>query len=216
MRVLVLGGTRFIRPPVIRRLAALGHEVAVFHRGQTEMLLPPQVRSFHGNREQLGDFLATFRAYEPEVVLDTLAMTEQDARTVMATFAGLARRLVVLSSGDVYRAYDRLTGKDPGPPDPTPLTEDSPLRDKLFHYRNAASRPDDWAYHYDKILVERIVTSQPDALPSTVLRLPMCLVPATISTGSFRISSAWTIKGPLSFFLKAKRPCAPYAAMLRT
>lgn len=177
MRVLVLGGTRFIGPPAVRRLLELGHEVAVFHRGQTRTLLPAEVKSFHGDRERLGDFLDDFRAYKPDVVLDTLAMTQRDAEAVIATFAGLARRLVVLSSGDVYRAYDRLTGKDPGPLDPTPLTEDSPLRNRLYHYRDEASGPDDWRYHYDKILVERIVTSRPDELPTTVLRLPMVFGP---------------------------------------
>lgn len=177
MRVLILGGTRFIGPFVVRRLVALGHEVAVFHRGETEASLPTEVWSFRGNRQQLNDYSDDFRAYKPDVVLDTLAMTEQDAKAVMTTFTGLVRRLVVLSSGDVYRAYDRLTGKDPGPPDPTPLTEDSPLRDKLFHYRDVASGPDDWAYHYDKILVERTVMSCPDELPATVLRLPMVFGP---------------------------------------
>lgn len=83
-------------------------------------------------------------------MLDTLALTEQDAKTVVETFTGLARRLVVLGSGDVYRAYDRLRGADPGPPDPTPLTEDSPLRDKLYPYRNAAESPDDVDYNYEK------------------------------------------------------------------
>lgn len=177
MRVLILGGTRFVGPPVVRRLVALGHEVAVFHRGQTKASLPTEVWSFHGNREQLNDYSDDFRAYKPDVVLDTLSMTEQDAKAVMTTFTGLAPRLVVLSSGDVYRAYDRFTGKDPGPLDPTPLTEDSPLRDKLFHYQDAALGPDDRAYHYDKILVERIVTSRPDELPATVLRLPMVYGP---------------------------------------
>lgn len=182
MRVLVLGGTRFIGPPAVRRLLELGHEVAVFHRGeiqeQNQTPLPAGVRSFLGDRKRLADFSADFRAYKPDVILDMLAMTEQDAKAVLATFTSLAHRLIVLSSGDVYRAYDRLTGKDLGPPDPTPLTEDSPLRDKLFHYRDAASGPDDRAYHYDKILVERIVTSRPDELPATILRLPMVFGPA--------------------------------------
>ena len=177
MRVLILGGTHFIGPPVVRRLVGLGHEVAVFYRGQTETPLPQNVKSFHGNRERLGEYVDNFRSYEPEVVLDTLAMTERDAEAVMATFTGLARRLVVLSSGDVYRAYGRLIQQDPGPPDPTPLTEDSPLRDKLYPYREYAEGPDDMQYHYDKILVERVVMARPDSLPATVLRLPMVFGP---------------------------------------
>lgn len=34
MRVLVIGGTRFVGLPLVNRLVAAGHEVAVFHRGE--------------------------------------------------------------------------------------------------------------------------------------------------------------------------------------
>ena len=177
MKILVLGGTNFFGAHAVRRLASKGHDVTVFHRGETEAALPENVRHLHGDRQNLADHTATFRNLKPDVVLDTLAMVEKDAEDVMRVFPGLAERLVVLSSGDVYRAYDRLTGKDPGPPDPTPLTEDSPLRDKLYHYRDSASGPDDRSHHYDKILVERAVMSRPDLLPATVLRLPMVFGP---------------------------------------
>ena len=40
MRVLVIGGTGFIGPYVVRRLVAQGHDVAVFHRGRTQADLP--------------------------------------------------------------------------------------------------------------------------------------------------------------------------------
>lgn len=177
MNVLVLGGTNFIGAHAVRRLISQGHNVTVFHRGETEAKLPEGVRHVYGDRKNLADHAVTFRNLKPDVVLDTLAMVEKDAENVMRVFPSLAERLVVLSSGDVYRAYDRLTGKDPGPPDPTPLTEASPLRDKLYHYRDNASSPDDRSYYYDKILVERAVMRQPDLLPTTVLRLPMVFGP---------------------------------------
>ena len=41
MKVVVIGGTNFLGPPLVRRLVALGHEVAVFHRGRTRADLPP-------------------------------------------------------------------------------------------------------------------------------------------------------------------------------
>jgi nucleoside-diphosphate-sugar epimerase len=177
MNILVLGGTSFIGPYTVRQLVDRGHEITVFHRGQTEAALPAGVRHIHGDRRRLGDYRGEFRELGPEVVLDTMAMTEGDAQAVMETFTGLAGRLAVLSSADVYRAYDRLTSKDPGPPDPTPLTEESPLREKLYHYRDEAAGPELTNYHYEKILVERLITGQPDALPATVLRLPMVFGP---------------------------------------
>jgi hypothetical protein len=66
-------------------------------------------------------------------------------------FKGLARRVVAISSGDVYRAYDRFRRADPGSPDPTPLMEASPLRDRLFPYRDKAHGPDDFLFNYEKI-----------------------------------------------------------------
>jgi nucleoside-diphosphate-sugar epimerase len=85
--------------------------------------------------------------------------------------------LVVISSADVYRTYDRFRKKDPGPPDPWPLTEDSPLRDLLYPYREPDTEPSSFAYDYDKILMERAAQSEPEALPATVLRLPMVYGP---------------------------------------
>ena len=43
MRVLILGGTRFIGPVIAKALAAQGHSVAVFHRGVSQAILPAGV-----------------------------------------------------------------------------------------------------------------------------------------------------------------------------
>ena len=52
-----------------------------------------------------------------------------------------------------------------------PLIEDAPLREALYPSRNKAKGPEDWLYHYDKILVEKAVMNDPD-IEGTVLRLP--------------------------------------------
>jgi nucleoside-diphosphate-sugar epimerase len=177
MRILVLGGTNFIGPAAVRPLAERGHEVAVFHRGKSNAPLPDSVLHIHGDRAQLAEFAGQFREFAPEVVLDMLPFTEKAGRLLVELFTGMARRLVAISSVDVYRAYDRFRKADPGPPDPAPLTEDSPLREKLYPYRDMAKSPDEFMYSYEKILMERAVMSVPDALPATVLRLPMVYGP---------------------------------------
>jgi nucleoside-diphosphate-sugar epimerase len=50
-RVLVVGGTVFIGPSVVRQLAHAGHSVAVFHRGEHEIDLPADVRHIHADRD---------------------------------------------------------------------------------------------------------------------------------------------------------------------
>src|SRR4051812_34447281 len=98
MRVLIIGGTNFIGPHLVRRLAGAGHDVVVFHRGQTRAGLPESVRQIEGDRHRLADYREEFRRFGPEIVVDMIAYTEADAQGLVATFRGLARRAVVISS----------------------------------------------------------------------------------------------------------------------
>ena len=88
---------------------------------------------------------------------------------------------MVASSIDVYRACGVLHASEPGPLEPVPLTEDSPLRTKLQTYPPATVKALQKTFgwlddEYDKIPVERAILSDPE-LPGTVLRLPMIYGP---------------------------------------
>lgn len=176
MRVLVVGGTGFIGSHVARRLAAAGHRVTVYHRGETVADLPPEVDTRRGDRADPASLGAAVAETAPDVVLHVVAMTAADAEAAVTACAGRVGRLVAVSSMDVYRARNRLYGTEPGPPDPVPLAEDAPLREQLYPYRAAAPGPGHVAYDYDKIPVERAVLGHPE-LVGTVLRLPMVYGP---------------------------------------
>ena len=173
MRVLLLGGTGFLGPDVVHRLVDGGCAVTVFHRGLVETDLPAGVRHIHGDRDHIGTYAREFRDIAPDVVVDMKPMTEAHARGLVATFGGLVERVVIVSSSDVYRAYGRLNSTEPGPPDPVPLLEDAPKRERLYADRNA--KPHDRAESldlYDKILVERTVTKE-RRFGAAILRLGM-------------------------------------------
>ncbi len=183
MHILLIGGTGFLGPFVVRQLLDLGHTVTVFHTGEHEPDLPPTVRHIHSPH---GKFPVTtipsdLPALNPDVVILMRANGAEDANAAMQAFKGHAARIVALSSADVYRAFARLNKIEPGPPDPVPLTEDSPLRERLYPYRSDPPLPNDHPRkpfdHYDKILVEQAVLSDPSNLPGTVLRLPMIYGP---------------------------------------
>ena len=171
MNILVIGGTRFIGPAVVKRLACAGHSVTVFNRGRTKADLPASVNQIHGDRHGLSSFAADFHCLAPDVVLDMILYTEEEARILVDVFKGAAGRVVAISSADVYRAYGRLLGLEHGEPDPVPLGEDAPLREAFYPHRAHAQGPDDFKYFYEKILVERVVMSE-EKLPGTILRLP--------------------------------------------
>src|SRR5512141_2850698 len=166
MRVLVIGGTNFLGPAVVDRLIEGGHDVTVFHRGVTdgEAAMVPHI---HGERRQLGDFRGEIELLAPDVVLDMAPMCGADAQAVVDACAGIVPHAVMISSADVYRAYGRLHGSEPGPIEPAPIEEDAPLRERLFPYRGErGGRLDD----YDKIPAEEAYRSD-GRIAATVLRL---------------------------------------------
>jgi nucleoside-diphosphate-sugar epimerase len=160
MRVLLIGGTRLVGPPLVRELVAAGHEVTVFHRGQTEADLPAGVRHVHGDVARFADHVDELKRGKPDVVVDLIAYRMEEGRRVHL-FKDVVRRAVVLSSADVYRAYGRIHRTEVGPADPVPLTEDSPLREKLSAQGE----------RYNKTGVERAARSE-SGMPMTILRLP--------------------------------------------
>ena len=128
MRIVVVGGTWFIGRAVTLRLAHEGHEVLVVHRGETEPAelsgLAP-VRHLHVERAKLPDARAEIAAFGPHGAVDISAGNGEDAAAALAALPHDIR-LVAISSGDVYRAYEALhTDRQT---DSLPLTETSPLR----------------------------------------------------------------------------------------
>lgn len=181
MRVLVLGGTRFIGAAAVRTLAADGHQVTCFHRGRTATDLPAEVRHLHGDHEQLAEHTAALAETRPDVLLDMRPLNaETAARTLRCAEAVGAARLVAISSCDVYRSFGRLLGREDGPVDNTPVPEDGPLRTRPFPYRGEEPRPEDdpmrFMDDYDKIPAERAFLGH-TTIAGTVLRLPMVYGP---------------------------------------
>ncbi len=180
MRVLVIGGSgTFIGARVLGELVRSGHEVAAFSR--TPAPGRHDVRHFAGDRRQLSDAAPALRAFAPEVVVDVILSSERQARELVDTFRGVASRLVALSSMDVYRSCAVLHRIEPGPLEPVPLTEQSPLRTIAETYPPAQTAALQQIFswlddEYDKTAVERALRADP-GLPATILRLPMVYGP---------------------------------------
>jgi nucleoside-diphosphate-sugar epimerase len=171
MKILVIGGTGYIGPPIIDCLLAGGHEVAVFHRGITNKAFPSSVREFIGDRDQLPGYRREFGAFAPEVVIDVTPYVEKDAILVIETFTGLAKRVIAISSQDVYRNFGLLWKNEDSEPNMLPIDEGGALRSTLYPYRSQAEDENDFRFNYEKILLERLFINNSE-LPATILRLP--------------------------------------------
>ncbi len=148
MRILIIGGTSFIGPYVVRALQEKGHDITVFHRGKTSSNLLGDVRHIYGERDELEQQMKEITKVNPTVVLDMIPYFEKHAQMVMNVFQGLVERVVVISSVDVYRAYEILNRMKAGSIQRVPLKETDELRSVLFPYRGKLQK--DFAHDYEK------------------------------------------------------------------
>lgn len=171
VKTLVIGGTRFIGPYVVRELAAHGHDVTVFHRGTHNVNLADarEIRS-PAAAMPIKQFPEEVRALEPQIVINMIPMGRDDARATLDAFGHSARRVVMVSSCDVYLAYGRFRRTEPGDTVEMPLREDSPLRALPYPYRTPETARDAYEYDYEKIFMEEAAMSF--GTLATALRLP--------------------------------------------
>ena len=112
-RILVLGGTGFVGPPIVRAARARGHTVTLFNRGKTNPGLFPDVETLIGDRVT-GD-LASLRGHEWDAVIDTWVMMPKSVHATAELLKDHVGQYLFLSTISVYKL-----GKEP-------LTESSPV-----------------------------------------------------------------------------------------
>jgi hypothetical protein len=116
----------------VAALKQQGHALGVFHRGTTPA--PAGVDEIRGDRNQLNASAQELKSFAPDVVIDLVISSGPQAEELMDIFRGATRRVVMLSSIDVYRAVAVSQGTKSGPLQEVPLTEESDLRRSLHPY----------------------------------------------------------------------------------
>jgi nucleoside-diphosphate-sugar epimerase len=166
MRVLVVGGTRFIGRAIVERLLGRGHAVTVYHRGETETTYSGPVTHIHGDRRDHADMRANLAGLAPEGMIDVIPMNGDDARVLVDALRGRVLRAVFISSGDVY-----------APDQAIPLSEEAALGPaepvEIPVYGQSVS--------YSKVAMEAVVRQawQDGGFPATILRLPAVYGPGS-------------------------------------
>jgi len=180
MRILLIGGNGFIGSPLASELRDSGHSVAIFHRSADKSPDKNVVR-IQGDRNRLSDHLEHIQRFSPEVIVDLILSSGEQARQLISTSHKVARHVIAISSMDVYRAWGVVHQSEPGPLEALPLTEDSPPRTnrQLYPPETVKMMQSIFSWvdeHYDKIAVEEAILNSTE-ISGTVLRLPMVYGP---------------------------------------
>lgn len=140
MKLLVLGGTKFLGRGVVDAAVAEGHEVTLFNRGQTNPGLYPDVEHLRGDRT--GE-LAELRGRDWDAVVDTSGYVPGVVRA-SAEALGRAGTYCFVSSISVYASFDGPVREG----DPEAELGEHPVDELLPDYANYGSL---------KVLCERAV-----------------------------------------------------------
>lgn len=151
-RVLVIGGTRFIGPALVTRLADAGYAVSVLNRGSRNDELAAGVEAIVCDRKDHAAMEAALSGRRFEAVFDVIAYVPEDTQGLLAALDRTAlRHFVHVSSCAVYVQPTRF-----------PVKEDFP--------RGPGARAD--AYGRNKYLVEELLfrAYREEGLPVTIIR----------------------------------------------
>ncbi|MGI9249568.1 MAG: NAD-dependent epimerase/dehydratase family protein [Woeseiaceae bacterium] len=112
LSILVLGGTGFIGPHMVREALRRGHSVTLFNRGQTNNELFPDLETIRGDRDGGLDGL---QGRSWDAVVDNSGYVPRHVQDSARLLAKNTRRYVYISTVSVYADFD------------SDNTEDSPL-----------------------------------------------------------------------------------------
>jgi nucleoside-diphosphate-sugar epimerase len=101
MRVLVIGGTRFVGYQLVWRLLAGGHTVTLLNRGSLSDPFGARVERLRGDRTT-ADFARLLKGRSYDAAIDFAAYLAADAEGVVQVLGDAVGHYVVISTGQVY------------------------------------------------------------------------------------------------------------------
>jgi nucleoside-diphosphate-sugar epimerase len=162
VKVLVIGGTRYMGAELVWRLLLGGHAVTLFNRGRTADPFGDRVERLVGDR-RTDDFARLLRGRRFDAAVDFAAYDGPDAQAVVDVLD--VGHYVVISTGQVYLVRDV-------PPLPARESDyEGPLMPRPDDPRDLA----DWEYGMGKRAVEDVLAYawEITRFPSTRVRIPI-------------------------------------------
>jgi nucleoside-diphosphate-sugar epimerase len=158
VKVLVIGGTRFVGPLLVFRLLARGDRVTLFNRGTHADPFGARVERVRGDRAR--DLDRVTGNYD--ALFDLAAYERADVEGAIGAFSGRIGRYLFVSTGQVYLVRS---------PQPVPSREVDYDGPTMARPTSEEDGPE-WDYGMGKRACEDLLAATP-SFPATRLRIPM-------------------------------------------
>lgn len=109
LRILVLGGTGFIGPHMVREALRRGHDVSLFNRGRTADDLFPDLETFIGDRDNKLDAL---RGHSWDAVIDNSGYVPRHVADSARLLSKAASHYLFVSSISAYASFGVANHED--------------------------------------------------------------------------------------------------------
>lgn len=116
MRILIMGGTRFIGVYLTQILLDQGHEVVLFNRGNKAA--PEGVRVIKGDRKDPAQLREKLAGESFDVIFDNNGRERSDTEPLAEMFKGKIKHFIYVSSAGVYLPSEELPHREGDAVDP--------------------------------------------------------------------------------------------------
>ena len=116
MRILIMGGTRFIGVYLTKILLEQGHEVTLFNRGNNPAT--EGVRAIKGDRTKPEDIQTQLGKENFDAIYDNNGRELSDTQPLVELFQGKVKKFIYMSSAGVYLKSDQPPHKEGDAVDP--------------------------------------------------------------------------------------------------
>lgn len=173
MKILIIGGTKFIGKFIAKAAQNRGYDLFFFNRAQNQAACS---RTIKGDVNSLLSYKEEIKKHHFDFVVHCIAYTEQHSKDLVEIFKGTDTHIIALSSGDSYEAFQGLNrNKDFAE---LPLREDSPLAKQKFYW-NDSNLKGGLTASYDKNLMTNTLmeANKRGEIKTTIFRLPLVYGP---------------------------------------
>ncbi len=162
LKILIIGGTRFVGLRLVRLLASEGHDITLLNRGRTQIQLPPGIKRLYADRRQPDMVKSALQGNSFEAVFDITGYQAANLEPVLEILRGKIGHYVFQSTCGVYADSEII-----------PVTEDFPYLTPVNDTINQA------AYEKGKIEGEEFLLKayKEQGFPVTIFRCPFIYGP---------------------------------------